>query len=208
MSWSSGSATSNSIEGVVEGLTRDGFPMISMTDLIQWGNDTHIARVDTTYGVAQTALGFSASKVNLLAASAGTAPVLNWALANLSLVQSIGIILPAVDLQAIDTDNRTDLVSLAHATYGPSAATGYNGAVPDDHNPADNAASFAGIPINLWYSTNDQVVLPSEVTTFAGAAGASCTAVSLGDSTDGVGHGIGGTTFDLNQVRAFFNTNG
>jgi hypothetical protein len=93
-----------------------------------------------------------------------------------------------VDPQDIDTNNRGGFSASIQAAWG--------GAVPDASCPAKNTASFTGFPIKVWYTSDDPVCIPSVVTTFASAVGA--TTVNLG----AVGHT--GTTIDPTQVVSFF----
>ncbi len=178
----------------------NGISFITCASDVLWGNDTHIARVATTYTNAQAKAGFDSSKVYLFATSGGAAPALNWARQNLAKVQAIALIIPAVDIIDIDVNNRVANVGLDPVTQGPRA--GYGGLTPDTgHNPASNAAAFAGVPIKIWYGGADNVCLPSTQTAFQAAAGSSCQLVNMGA---GVGHQ------DLvapEDVLAFFKAN-
>lgn len=142
-----------------------------------WGNSTHQTRVTD----ARTALSNSfavATKVWLSAGSMGAAAAFNWAKANPTLVQGIVASIPAVDLQDIDTNNRGGNSASVQAAWG--------GAVPDASCPAKNTASFTTIPTLIYYSTDDPICVPSVVTAFGSAIGA--TMVSLG----AVGHATTG----------------
>jgi hypothetical protein len=91
------------------------------------------------------------------------------------------MVLPCVDLQDIH-DNRnaaltafigTDGVTNIEAAYGGAAA--YATALPT-HNPntaANITAQIAtGIPVGLFYSTDDAICYPTVVSTFGAAIGA------------------------------------
>lgn len=147
-----------------------------------WGSDTAQARVSSLWTYFQSR-GVGSTEVDIIAISMGAVTGLNWALANSGKVRRFIGVNPAVDLSDIYTNNRSGLQAEIGGVYG--------GAPPSNHDPAQNAAAcdtaISGT-IDLYYSTNDTVVIPATVTTFATAANA--TAHSLG----AVGHSAGSLT--------------
>lgn len=196
MSWAAGGNVTDAIELTA----RTDRRWITIADLVQWGNTTHQDRVTTAYTTAQSSYGFDSTKVNLFAASGGAAPILNWAIANVAKVQSITLVIPAVDIRDIDLNNRVSVLGFDPVTQGPRAA--YGGSTPGTaFNPVSNAAALAGIPIRLYYSNTDNVCLPATQTAFQTAVGSSCTLVNMGN----LGHGA---SFNPFEVLQFLTANG
>lgn len=150
-------------------ITGRGIPVASIGTLDYWGNATIRSNISTLVTNAQ-ATHFKSGKVHLLGASAGGLSVLNWAKANPTLVQSIVLLIPVVDVQAVHSENRSGFASAINTAHG--------GAPPDADNPADYAADLSGVPIKLFYSTNDPVTTEAESLAFIAASGAE--GVSMG----------------------------
>jgi len=145
-------------------LTEDyGFPVASCGTAALWGNSTHRANISQMRTNAQTAL-FASGKVHLWGASAGGLAACNWAKANPTLVQSIVLLVPAVDVQALHAEDRGGTAASIEAAYG--------GAPPDADNPADYAADLDGIPIRVYYSTDDPYTTEAESLAFIEDSGA------------------------------------
>lgn len=160
-----------------------------------WGDDEMIDRIDAMLDYAEATYGF-VGPYHLTAVSMGTPCAMNWAVNNLDRTRSIACMLPAVDLQDIE-DNRAPLYP---AIVPPSDAYGTS-TIPDDHNPAAYASDLRHVPIKLWYSNNDTVCVPSTVTAFAAASGA--TTVNIGNQTSILpGHGLD-SGFTASDVGAF-----
>lgn len=156
-------------------LASQGFPVIC-PDLgggNTWGNDTSVTRVGQAW-TQVVAEGAKADKVLLLGGSMGTLTALNYAKANPTNVAAIALVLPIVDLQ--DAHDNRGFTAVSETAYGGNAA--YLTALAA-HNPAVNTASFAGIPIKLWYSTDDPYAFPATVTAFDTAI-ASATSQTIG----------------------------
>jgi pimeloyl-ACP methyl ester carboxylesterase len=177
---------------LVDAIVAKGIPIIS-TDLggaSTWGNETLVSRLDSSITYLNTITGARTDQVLLMGLSMGGTSVLNWAknwnstnggdYANLSKVAGIALFAPAVDIIDINDNNRGGLGSIPQASY-----TSYPGGW-DAHkasaNPVNNAAGYTGVPIRIWYSTDDPVCIPSTQTAFASGSGATLT--SLGN----VGH--------------------
>lgn len=158
-------------------LSSAGFPLLSATfgGASKWGNSTTVTRIGQAWTYAQTLLGTKTDKLLLVGVSQGATAAFNWAKDNVSQVAAVVGLVPAVDIQDIHTNNRGGNTAAIEAAYGGSAP-------PDSSNPADNTETLSGLPIKIWYSTDDVVVDPPTITTFAQATG--ITAISLG----AVGH--------------------
>lgn len=160
---------------MVQAVVESGRPIISFESEHTWGNATAQGRVTDLRTFAQSTFGYASGKVNLIGGSMGGLIALNWAKANPTLVQSIALIIPAVNPQDIYDNNR--------GGYAAEISTAWGGRPSDANTPAKNAASFTAIPTKVWYSTNDPICIASEATTFASAAGAET------QSLGAVGHG-------------------
>lgn len=159
-----------------------------------FGNTTVQTRVGQLKTYAQGAsfpVPVASGKVHLIAGSGGFAAASLWANANPTLVSSIVGMAPLVDLEDFYT-NRTDAtitaveVNKAYNAGVDDGGTAYQ-AAKVAHNPTKNVASLTGIPIKLWYSTDDPYIAPSTVTAYQTAvqsAGGTCTIQSMG----AVGH--------------------
>lgn len=170
-------------------LAESGFPIVSAAfgGANMWGNDTSIARIGSAWTYIKSQLSPSTDKFIGVGVSKGVTALLNYAKANPSNVAAIAGFVPAVDIQDIYTNDRAGAAS--------SISTAYGGAPPDDHTPAKNAASYTGIPIKLWYQSDDTTVIPSTVTTFAATAGATTVNTGTGGHT--------AANVDAVQVAAF-----
>lgn len=169
----------------IRDITDRDIPVASCATGVLWGNSTQRTNMSTLKTNAQTSL-FAAGKVHLMGASAGGLAALNWAKNNPTLVQSISLVIPVIDVQYVHTNNIGGFASEINTAYG--------GAPADADCPAKYAANLAGIPIKIWYSTDDTYTLAATTTTFASASGA--TAVSMGAiahswTTPGLGISIG-----------------
>lgn len=151
---------------------------------IAWGNSNAPTAMDGTLTTLINTSKVRSDKVVLLGQSMGAATVLNWAYNNPTKVAAIVLHVPAVDLQDIIDNNRLGL--------GPSVTTAYGGNPPAAYNPAVNTATFAPMPMRIYYSTDDPVCVPAVVTPFGAATGADM--VSLGAN----GHAI--TGIDLEDM--------
>lgn len=172
-----------------------------------WGNDASVAALDdmvdlllasSSNAVANNAAGACRSasdKVILYGGSMGALTALNHLQANASKVAAVFAVIPTIALDAAhdaDPERFTDAAATIEAAYGGSA--GYEAAIAS-HDPSQNTAAIAatGVPIHLWYSTNDTLVLPAEAEAFAAAVGATCELHSMG----AVGH-----TFNYSPLAA------
>jgi S-formylglutathione hydrolase FrmB len=173
---------------VAKAVADSGFSLIGTSSDALWGNSAALTRVSNLKTYFQGSLPLAAAgTVDLIGISQGATTALNWAKANPTLVRRIALLVPAVDIQDIYTNDRGSLAAGISAAYG--------GAPPDASTPAKNAASFTGFTMKIWRATDDPICTPTTVDAFATATGA--TTASLG----AVGHSI--TALDGQQVAAF-----
>lgn len=156
--------------GDVLGYAKAGFPAIACdfgsTSGVLWGNDTALARIDAAWAYLKSQLNAKPDKVGLAAGSGGCINAFNWAKRNLGSVAAIAGVIPGISLVDIHDNNRNSLAANVEAAYG--GAAGYAAAVAA-RDPNAWAASLAGPPIKLWYSSDDPVAIPSFVGPFATA---------------------------------------
>jgi pimeloyl-ACP methyl ester carboxylesterase len=153
---------------------------------LTWGNSTAQTAMDATMTYFTSQLG-AKDQVILLGQSMGGTTVLNWARNNPSKVAAIVLHLPIVDLQDIVDNNRGPGLG---PTVPPAYGNPLGDVIPPAFNPAANTADYVGMPIRIWYSTNDLSCDPGVVAAFGTAVGATMT--SLG----AVGHSITGIDYD------------
>lgn len=177
--WQAGDATTpDNANLVLHRLVQDSysFRIITMHTDWDWGNSTVTTRMNDAFAQAAN-YNFSLSRIHIVAASMGTVCALNYAKAHPSLIASLSLMLPVVDLDDIEANNRV-------GQYGfPQPSTAYGGTIPDASNPIENAASFTSFPIGMWGTTDDTICIYSRATAFASAvnsAGGNCVMNSLG----------------------------
>lgn len=136
-----------------------------------WGNPTTQARMDASFSYAQTLPGVATGSVNLLAQSMGALAAIAWARVNKSKIGKIVLIIPVINLKDV-RDNSSSQTEIDSA-YGGTYSDANFGAA---HNPLLIAQSgaLAGLPIQLWYGTEDTLCKPEFAQQFATAVGSSC----------------------------------
>lgn len=149
-----------------------------------WGRDDGITKFDALLTYYSTR-GCDVSLIDLILISMGAPLGLNWAKANPTKVRKIVGVNPVIDIDDIHDNNRNSYAADIESAYTNLA--GWN-AAKATHSPAEYPASFIGMTMDLFYSTNDAIVIASTVTDFASASGA--TAHSLG----AVNHSAGSLT--------------
>lgn len=138
-----------------------------MGGLLTFGNDaSRDAFLDSVTYVR--ARGASTDPLVLAAGSMGAMPALYWASTHLSDVAAIALIIPAVDVKDIYDNDRGGLASDIDTAWGGAAAWA---AAEPTRNPINYAASLSSIPIGIWYSSDDTIVLPARVEAFAAVHG-------------------------------------
>lgn len=112
--------------------------------------------------------GANDTPVGLLGGSMGGAVAANWTRTHLASVACIAMLIPALDLEDIRSNNRGGFASSIESAYGGNTAWQ---ATRLTRNPVEFAAALASIPIAIWYSTNDDVCLPARINAFADSHG-------------------------------------
>lgn len=145
----------------------------------QWGNDTAQTRIGQAWTFVKSALGTKTDKFVGIGVSKGATALLNYTRANPTNVAALLLIVPAVNLTDIHDNNRSGNAANIEAAYGGAAAWTTAAAA---HDPALNTATHASqaIPTFIIYGDADTTILPSSVTSFASAVGASTQLVTGG----------------------------
>lgn len=168
---------------------------------VNWGNEDCVIRITDAIDHLRIVAGSPVDNVLLFGTSMGAASVLNWIrnwhpgsgndFANKPKVAAIALLAPALDLEDI-VDNPppgfTGLSDSVQSTY--SVYPGGWAAQAATANAANFAASYSGIPIRIWYSSNDDLCRPATMTAFAAAAGGDVTLTNMGPSVAANGHGL------------------
>jgi pimeloyl-ACP methyl ester carboxylesterase len=145
-----------------------------------WGNAASITALDALITWAGTNYNTSTSKVALYGTSHGALTALNWAMRNPSKVAAMALTIPAVSLQGIHDRDPASLGLAAAIDTAYTNHAGYLTALPTrDPSTATNLRTLRDLgPITrIWYSTNDNVIDPTEVTTFASGTGSTLTSI-------------------------------
>lgn len=162
--------------------------------LYNWGHDDTVATdqaIDDAIVWAAATYGTRTDKVGIYGTSMG-GTCLGWCWRNPGRLTAAAFTIPAVALQGIHDRNPLGLASFIETAYGGLA--GLVAAYPT-HDPShpNNTAQLAAIAdrIRVWYSSNDTVIAPAEVTAFAMATGIEAT------NAGAVGHSM---AFDQQPV--------
>lgn len=140
-----------------------------------WGNDAAQTKVGDAITYLQGTLGAKAGTVLLYGASMGGLLVLNYARNNPAKVAAVALGQPLVDL-AYEHDNNIDgFASEIETAYG--GASGYASAVAS-HDPIQHTASYIGVPMKVWYATNDASAITARQLVFIAAT--DCDSSNLG----------------------------
>lgn len=139
-----------------------------------WGNDAGTAKVAEAVTWAG-ANGIKTTKVGAYAGSHGAAVALNYWKANPSKVGACVLIVPALNLDNVYTDNVTQQADM-NAAYGGSYAT--NGLAHSPHRFSGDIDGLA--PVLVYYANDDTVIRAADVTSFATAMGVNATELGAG----------------------------
>lgn len=134
-----------------------------------FGNPTAESRFGDAVTYIRAQRPCKQDKVIIVACSMGGIAACNWAVNNPSQVAAMAMIVPAIDLEDIHDNDRGGHAAGIEAAYGGLAAFQTSMVT---RNPIDHADDLTGIPIKIWYSTNDGVCLPAITEAFATASGA------------------------------------
>lgn len=174
-----------------------------------FGNDTaqaRLASLRTWIQGATSPLAAASGKVHIYAGSGGCTAAINWARANPTLVASMYLICPLVDVEdffnnwtnsgANGTAANPSGITQAEMQTAYGGAAAFTAAMPT-HNPI--RAASPGVPMRLRYATDDPFIPVQKVLDYAAATGASVA------SQGAVGHtGLG---IDPADVVSFFRSN-
>lgn len=163
-----------------------------------WGNNTAISRVGEAKTWLEAGVGAVAGPVVLMGASMGALAVLNWARQHPSLVSAVVVFIPVLDLQDVWANNYNGATALINAAYGGAYVDATERAV---HNPLyqSTVGDHRDYPIQIWFSDNDPVALPTFVEQFVDNVGSTATAHSMGS----IGHTSDITAGDLEAIVEF-----
>lgn len=164
-------ATNNAIPHLQVLTDMLGCPLISFdAQGTTWGNDNAQARMSDALAYLRSTWGAHPTLPPLvIAISMGGMQALNWIRSNA--FAALALLYPATSLQAIHdgAGGAANGAATTEAAYGGSLAA-FNAAVAT-HDPAANAAAYAGKPIKIWRSSADAVVGTANQDAFAAAAG-------------------------------------
>jgi alpha/beta hydrolase fold len=168
---------------------RRGSPLVAREQgagINTWGNDFVMTRITQQVAYAQGAMGGKSDKVIMFGFSMGGLNAINWASRNPSKVAALVLVCPVLNLVAFHDTNRGGYQANIESAYTNLA--GYNAAVAG-RDPMQIAAAggLAGIPIKIWYSTDDTLSLPTEVDPFITAVSAIGGAGPISKSSMGAG---------------------
>lgn len=160
-----------------------------------WGAAAAVTSLGNAKTLLQSTYGAKAGAVAGTARSMGFLGLCNKAKANPTHISCLVAFLPVVDPNDVVTNNRGGFaaaVNTAYSTYVEAT----HGAT---YNPTTYGASLAGLPMQLWYATDDTVAMPERVLAFAALVGASVELHTLtGGHTDAACAGV-----DIDRVRNF-----
>lgn len=157
-----------SVRPILYEVAASGFTVTAPTATAQWGNATSVSRTGDNITWNRTSLGSTNDPVVLIGASHGGTGALRWISENPGTVACAVIIIPAVDMEDIRTNNPSGLRASIDAAWGVTYPT----PLPAGVNPAQNTADYMGIPIQIWYATDDVICTPATVTAFGASVGA------------------------------------
>jgi hypothetical protein len=158
-----------------------------------WGNDVSQTKLGDAITYLQGTLGAASGTVCIYAASMGALTALNYYRANPTKVAAIALGMPAVDLAYEHDNNIGGWAVEIETAYGGTSA--YNAAVAG-HDPMQHTSDFTGVPMKVWYASDDTAAITARQQAFISATG--CQSQNLG----AVGHTL--TAVPADEVVAFF----
>lgn len=148
-----------------------------------WGNDLALDALDALVDHMASTYSTRSTVVAFYGLSMGALLALNYAMRDPSKVAALALVAPVVSLEGIHDRDPNGAAASIETAYTNEA--GYLAALPThDPSTAANLVTLGQLAARtrLWYSTDDTVVDPSEVLTYAGATGATL------DSMGAIGH--------------------
>jgi pimeloyl-ACP methyl ester carboxylesterase len=196
-------AAASALEGAIGRQLADVYEVTSGTadlgGLSTWGNDASIAALDALVTYMGSTYGTKTARVALAGISMGGCLALNWALRNPTKVASLGLVAPVVSLLGIHDRNPNGAAAAIETAYTNQA--GYLAALPT-HDPSHATSILTlrqlGAVTRCWYSTDDTVVVPSEVLAYSGLTGCAV------DNMGAIGHNA--TVGALNAVAQWLDS--
>lgn len=191
-----GSTATGSIRLINTAIADAGFAMAAVTATQLWGNATSLTRLTSGRDWLVDTLLAQDAPVALVGVSHGTAWAFAYAAVNPSLVSAIVGILPIADVENVRDDDlgghRSDIDTAWGITY-PTP-------LPQAGNPLLNTATLAGVPMQLWYASDD--AYSTGISDFATATNAELHDVGALGHTDAAVDAV-----DIPDVIAFIEEN-
>ena len=155
---------------LLQALAKDWIVMIAdLGSGDDWANATQITRIGQARTYLQGTWGAKTGKIGLLGGSMGGAAALAYARANPTLVACVAGVIPLLDIADIRDNNRSGYAANINAAYGGTYSD-------TTHGPSHSPVKFAGalpdqtaLPIRLWTSSDDPIIMPATVTAFLNA---------------------------------------
>lgn len=129
------------------------------------GNDTAVARITSAYTYLLT-LGVLPTTIAMIGHSMGGLNAFVWAAQNLSKVQCIIGIVPAINLNDIWTNNRGSLTADINTAYGGTYDPNTLGAVHNPYTIMQNNG-YVGLKAQVYYGDTDIICLSTYATQLA-----------------------------------------
>lgn len=143
-----------------------------------WGNDDAIDGIDRAIEHLRRRRGCQ-HRVALLGYSTGALAVCGWARAHPHEVAALALVTPVLDLELMH-EHPSYAVEIERAHGG---GTTWRGSLPE-HDPRTFAAELRSIPTRVWCASDDPLIPPASVGTFAARHGGDISVEDLGS----VGH--------------------
>lgn len=136
-----------------------------------WGSDAALTRIDEVRTYAAATWDADLTRMGFIGDSSGAMDALNYHWRNPSLVRCTAGRIPVVAADALH-DRNVLLAALINSAYTNEA--GWDAAKanrdPSASGPTALIEAFAD-DVRLWYSTNDTIVLPSDIQAFVNLTG-------------------------------------
>lgn len=170
---------------ITTAIANAGYPVLSCDfgGPTTWGNTTAINTIAAAKTYLQSTMGAKAGKIILVGQSAGGLLSLNWASTNLANIAAFVGLMPVVNLTDVHTNNRGGVASQINTAYGGSYSEAAFGAARNPQTMATNGL-YAGLPMMIYSSVSDTIVLDSIVTTFVNTANVTATRYSIAGGHD------------------------
>jgi acetyl esterase/lipase len=124
-----------------------------------FGNPTTVARIASARAYLQDVWGARPGAVALVGTSMGGAGALNFAARHRDQVAAVVGVVPVCDLEELYTGHDGGYAPYIAAAWGITVGQ----VLPLLANPLDNVLALLGLPLQVWYASDDDVVPPSTV---------------------------------------------